>query len=213
MPRTPKPSGRKRLPDKGRRFSKRRVVNTRPVRPRFLIVCEGAQTEKNYFESFELAVRFKITVKVIGLGDNTLSLVSQTCKLMRQGDYTQVWCVFDRDSFPAGQFNAALELAQREGIQAAYSNEAFELWYLLHFHYHSAATSRALYGQLLTERLNKPYRKNALDMYDQLLERQPTAIKNAQTLWESYGSDHNPEKDNPSTTIHLLVQELNRHAR
>ena len=212
MARTPKPSGRKRLPDKGRRLSRHRPVNTRPVRPRFLIVCEGAKTEPRCFRCFR-ANTDVIDLKVVGLGDNTLSLVRRTCELMQAEDYAQTWCVFDRDSFPPRRFNEALALAQRNGIQVAHSNEAFELWYLLHFHYHDTATSRALYGQLLTERLDKPYRKNTLDMYDQLPERQPTAIKNAQTLRESYGSDHNPEKDNPCTTVYLLVQELNRHTR
>jgi len=50
-------------------------------------------------------------------------------------------------------------------------------------------------------------------MYDRLLTRQPDAIRNAQTLLDSYGPAHNPEKDNPCTTVHLLVQELNQYAR
>ena len=101
----------------------------------FLIVCEGERTEPNYFEAFRAAgdVR-KITVK--GEGYNTLSLVRRTIELADEGDYDQVWCVFDRDSFPAQTFNAALELAAQRGFYVAYSNEAFELWYLLHFHFY-----------------------------------------------------------------------------
>ena len=47
MARKPKPSGRKRLSDKGRPLGRRRV-NMRPLRPRFLIVCEGSKTEPSY---------------------------------------------------------------------------------------------------------------------------------------------------------------------
>lgn len=210
MARRPKSSGRK-LPDKGKRPG-RRAVNTRPLRPTFLIACEGGKTEPNYFRRFRANIRI-VELDIRGLGDNTLSLVQQTCELMEEADYSQVWCVFDRDSFPAERFNGALALARQRGIQVAYSNEAFELWYVLHYHYHDVATSRSDYGRILTECLELPYRKNSLDMYDLLLKRQPEAIQNAQRLLDFYGPGHNPERDNPSTTVHLLVQELNRYIR
>jgi len=132
---------------------------------------------------------------------------------MQEDDYAQVWCVFDRDSFPAERFNAALDLARRYGIRVAYSNEAFELWYLLHFHYHNSATSRQNYGEMLTARLGRPYKKNDPHLYEELIDLQPNAIRNAQKLLDYYSPAHNPERDNPSTTVHLLVQELNKHIR
>lgn len=211
MARKSKPSGRKRLPDKGRPLE-RRQFNVRPPRPRFLIVCEGSKTEPNYFWHFRINIDV-VDLDVIGLGDHTLSLVQRTCELMRQDDYTQVWCVFDRDSFPAERFNEALNQARLGGIRAAYSNEAFELWYLLHFDYCDTALSRTRYQQMLTQRLGKPYRKNAPGMYDLLKERQTEAIHNALRLLDSYGPNHNPERDNPCTTVHQLVQELNRYTR
>jgi len=211
MVRRPKPSGRRRLPDKGKPAT-RRVVNVRPLRPRFLIVCEGSKTEPNYFRRFRVNAQV-VELKVLGLGDNTLSLMEQTCERMRQDEYEQVWCVFDRNSFPAQQFNAALELARRRGIHVAYSNEAFELWYLVHFHYYDIATPRSDYMRMLSERLGFRYQKNNRKMYDLLQDRQPEAIRNAQRLLDFYGPEHNPERDNPCTTVHLLVQELNRYIR
>lgn len=211
MARTPKPSGRKHLPDKGKRLGKRRT-NYRPTRVRFLIVCEGSQTEPNYFKRFPVNASV-VEISVVGLGDNTLSLVQRTCALMDEDDYDQVWCVFDRDSFPAAHFNEALALADRSGIRVAYSNEAFELWYLLHFHYHDTATSRHQYGNMLTERLGTEYRKNDPEMYYRLEEQQINAIHNAQTLLQSYGASHRPERDNPSTTVHILVYELRKYMR
>ncbi len=211
MARKPKPSGRKRLPDKGRPLG-RRQVDVRPPRPRFLIVCEGSKTEPNYFRRFRIN-RDVVDLEVKGLGDHTLSLVQRTCELMQQDDYAQVWCVFDRDSFPAERFNQALNQAQQHDIQTAYSNQAFELWYLLHFDYHDTTLSRTRYQQMLTKRLGKPYQKNAPNMYALLKERQKDAIRNARRLLDSYGPDHNPERDNPSTTVHQLVEELNRYVR
>ncbi len=207
MARTPKPSG---LPDKGKKQG-RPPNDARPLRAYFLIVCEGEKTELNYFRRFR--VRADVKKEVLGLGDNTLSLVERTCELKQQDEYTDVWVVFDRDSFPPERFNEAIALAHRRDIKVAYSNEAFELWYWLHFDYQDTGISRANYKAKLTKRLGFPYEKNALGMYDCLLPRQPDAIRNARRLLDAYGPAHNPERDNPCTTVHLLVQELNRHVR
>ena len=64
---------------------------------------------------------------------------------------------------------------------------------------------------MLTQRLGKLYRKKSKEMYAILEDRQPAAIRHAERLLASYGPEHNPEKDNPCTTVHLLVQELNRY--
>ena len=189
--------------------SKERLVKGRPLRPKFLIVCEGEETEPNYFNGFHVNAE----VKPKGEGYNTLSLVERARKLRQEDEYTEAWCVFDRDSFSAEQFNAALEMARKEGIKVAYSNEAFELWYLLHFAYYDTAISRHDYCAKLTEWLGRQYCKNDRKMYDSLEDRQPEAIRNAQRLLDTYRPKHNPEKDNPCTTVHLLVQELNKHIR
>ncbi len=93
----------------------------------------------------------------------------------------------------------------------AYSNEAFELWYVLHFNYHQSATARHLYVERLNDLLGVPYEKSRLDMYERLEDRQETAIRNAEKLLDTY-QPHRPAHDNPSTTVHLLVKELNRFA-
>lgn len=186
--------------------SLRRPVNTREVRQTFLIVCEGEKTEPNYFRSFRVP---KTVITVHGFGFNTVSLVEQAMELRRNNEYDQVWCVFDRDAFPAQNFNLALQRAAQQGIRVAYSNEAFELWYLLHFHYYDTAMSRADYGDRLSTLLGNQYRKNRDDMYDRLLSRQVAAMQNAKRLFAQY-HPVNPERDNPSTTVHLLVEELNR---
>src|SRR5688572_11689147 len=112
-------------------YSKRKV-NVRETIPRFLIVCEGERTEPNYFLSFRVP-RDVIQVEIHGTGYNTVSLVRKAIELKAKGEYDQAWCVFDRDSFSVESFNAAIKLAKQHRIKVAYSNEAFELWYLLHF--------------------------------------------------------------------------------
>ena len=136
-----------------RRRGLQRRVNVRELRQRFLIVCEGEKTEPNYFNSFRVP---KAVIDVRGVGRNTASLVRKALEFMGEDDYDQVWCVFDRDDFSVESFNAALQLARNNGIRVAYSNEAFELWYVMHFNYHQSATARHLYVERLTKLLGVP---------------------------------------------------------
>jgi RloB-like protein len=200
--------GKKRAPWERSSNRHQRKVDTRNIRERFLIVCEGAKTEPNYFKSFRVN-RTIFEADIRGFGYNTLSLVNKAIELKAEDDYDQVWCVFDRDSFPAQIFNAAFDKAKREGIKIAYSNEAFELWYLLHFQYYDSAIKRKEYERMLTKLLGHKYEKNSENIYEELIDLQADAIRNAKRLHASY-SPRNPERDNPSTTVFELVEALNK---
>ena len=181
----------------------------------FLIVCEGEKTEPNYFRSFPVdPTVIKLDIK--GEGKNTKSLVEKAIEFKNDSESDETdrfWCVFDRDKNPknpndAQNFNAALNIANNNGIKVAYSNDAFELWYLLHFHYYNTQISRKDYPDMLTELLGHKYQKNSETIYEKLKDKQENAIKNAKRLLQEYDRP-NPETDNPSTTVHLLVEELN----
>jgi len=60
--------------------------------------------------------------------------------------------------------------------------------------------------------LGHPYQKNSEIIFEELLARQADAIRNAKRLLAQY-SPPNPAADNPSTTVHKLVEQLNRFAR
>lgn len=181
----------------------------------FLIVCEGEKTEPNYFKSFPVDTNV-IKLDIKGEGKNTKSLVEKAIELKNDSEFDETdrfWCVFDRDNNPknpndAQNLNAAINIAQNNGIKVAYSNDAFELWYLLHFHYYNAAISRKDYQNMLTKLLGHKYEKNSDTIYEELKDKQQDAIKHAKRLLQEYDRP-NPETDNPSTTVHLLVEELN----
>jgi hypothetical protein len=185
-----------------------RKVNTREIRQRFLIVCEGEKTEPNYFRSFRVP-KDVIQIDIKGVGENPSKLVESAKKLNEQEDYDRVWCVFDRDDWPAQDFNNAIKNAESQNFKVAYSNEAFELWYVLHFEFLNTGIPRSDYCKKLNSLLDRKYKKNSEQIYDELIEKQAIAIENAKKLIKQY-ERHNPVQDNPSTTVHLLVEELNK---
>ncbi len=187
-----------------------RRVDTRYLRERILILCEGKKTEPNYFRKFPLNVEL---IDAQGTGANTLSLVEDAIRrgqdAASQGrPYNQIWCVFDRDSFPPGNFNRAFKVAEESHIHVAYSNPCFELWYFLHYDFNDVAIKRHEYARRLTKYMGRKYLKNDGNMYDLLKERQIVAIQNAKKLLNRY-NPCNPEKNDPSTRVHELVETLN----
>jgi hypothetical protein len=195
-------------PQNTRGYSSRKV-NIREVEQRFLIVCEGEKTEPKYFEKFRVP---KTVINVKGVGENPSRLVQSAIKLKAEAveadeEYDQVWCVFDRDDWPPQDFNNAIYKAESHNFKVAYSNEAFELWYVLHFEFLNTGIPRDDYCKKMTKLLGKKYQKNSDTIYDELINKQPTAIRNAERLLAFYDYS-TPGQDNPSTTVHLLVKEL-----
>jgi hypothetical protein len=193
----------------------RRLAETRERR-RVLIVCEDTKSARFYFESFEINPR-RAEVLSLGTGMNTDSLVEEAIRLKNKAvkncqPWNEVWCVFDRDSFPLGNYTRAFELAWASGIKVAWANEAFELWYLLHFHYLDAGIGREQYKAKLKPNLE--YDKADKTVYEQVKPFQTTALKFARKLerhWREMG-ERFPERRNPSTSVHKLVEFLNELA-
>lgn len=188
--------------DYNRRIGFRESVQT------FLIVCEGSRTEPYYFEAFRVPKDVR-RIEIKGTGMNTIKLVKATIDFKKREKYDQVWCVLDADDFPKENINHALALAAQNGIQVAFSNQCFELWYLLHFNYYNAAMSREQYQDVLEKLLKHPYDKSCGTTYYELVDLQWQAIRNAERLLKQY-QPYDPATNDPSTTVHLLVRELNR---
>jgi hypothetical protein len=149
-------------------------------------------------------------------------------------DFDHRWIVIDRDSQSVNggghskeDFNNALKNAKSKksnfNIEVAYANDSFELWYLLHFEYRNSAISRDDILSQVIKRLKEldayKFAKLSKDnikqenytrlIFETLKPLQSVAIRNAKKLLDSYGDEHNPESDNPSTRVHLLVEVLN----
>ena len=173
-------------------------------RRRVLIVCEDSKSSRFYFEGFPVN-RERAVVKAVGTGMNTDSLVEEAVGLQdhatKQGaPFSHVWCVFDRDDFPKGHH-----------FEVAWSNEAFELWYLLHFQYLDTGIGRAEFPARLNKLLGLKYEKSDENIYAHLHQHQPAAIRNARKLLKAL-RDRGVipvQNTNPSTNVHQLVEFLN----
>ena len=212
------------------RDEKKRLVGFKSKRMSYLIVCEGEKTEPNYFsslkESLPKGVLELTQIDIDGTGKNTLSIIVEAKKLRKRYEekylrkIDKVWAVFDKDSFPSRNFNNAINKGEnsRPKINCAWTNEAFELWYLLHFSYYNTGLSRHQYQKLLEKEIIKAsgrkgykYKKNSKEMFSILnsIGNQDFAISNANKLEKLY-NDRNFSNHNPCTKVHLLIKELNK---
>lgn len=192
----------------------------KPVKPSILIVCEGKNTEPSYFRQFRLS---SATIKVVGEGCNTISLVNRAAEIIQQDDYDQVWCVFDKDDFPEEDFNNAIAIAEAQGMSVAYSNQAFEYWIILHFEDHQGGPMhRSDYADKLNSYLSQwgeHYDKDSKVISEGIfgilegidpksaLVRRSLAIRRAKRIYDQF--DHrSPAREESSTKVYSLVEEI-----
>lgn len=198
-----------------------RAVPTKLERPTILIVCEGENTEPSYFNQFKLSTA---TIKAVGEGYNTVSLVNRALKLSKEKSYDQVWCVFDKDDFSDNHFNNAITLSEANNFGVAYSNQAFEYWLILHFDDHQGGgMHRDDYNNKINALL-KPFGIKydgkgtkliteeifeLLDGYDENInkERKIVAIERAKRNYNNH-SHINPANEESTTTVYKLVEEI-----
>ena len=206
-----------------------RAQGLRPKRRWYLIVCEGEATEPNYFESLRKRLQGGAGDRIVicGAGDNTLRLVDIARKTiaerMKSGDppFYHVWLVFDRDSFPGDDFDNAIQLVADEDAKfdpndgckphwhAAWSNEAFELWYIYHFQeVQGGGLSRTKFKRMLSEHLGRHYEKNDANMFEVLLPHIDSAIARAKRAYEKWPASTAYHDRNPATSVYHLVGDL-----
>ncbi len=187
----------------------------RAPRKKLLIVCEGANTEPDYFKQFAEVHRDAIVdVDLAPERGVPLSVVREAKRLKnqaisaakREGDpylrYDSVWCVFDVDEHP--NVPEALAMARRNGLKVAVSNPCFELWLILHLretpgmiHRHSA---QAMLKTFLPGYDKKVDYKDYRDGYERAVERARRLDKLATDVGEA--------GRNPTTGVYKLTEAI-----
>lgn len=192
------------------------------------IFCGGEKTEPNYFDGFKLLIEnnaiYKNVVKIEIFRDpsDTIRILEKAIDYINKNQITKcdVWCVFDKDDFPARDFNNAVQKAASLNLNSeaikyyiAWSNECIELWFLLHFCYYTASNGRKDYIDKLNEYFVKSnidkYAKNNKDIFNILLSigNPQNAIANAEKLTIIHDGK-TPADSVPCTMVHKLVESL-----
>jgi hypothetical protein len=185
-----------------------------------LIVCEGKETEPNYFNGLkrEEPIREEFAIRVKrGKGGSRLQVAQFAVDRKNEPgtDYDEVWCVMDGER-PEGldETRRALDLLDGNSISAAVSNPAFEVWFLAHFERTAAAF---LDPDAVIVRLNKHwqerfsirYDKADDRIYDRVAKLTASAVGNARWVREKH---HDPAACivdcNSATDVYRLVARL-----
>lgn len=203
---------------------KDRLKSKRLAPANYLIVCEGKQTEPNYFNGLKKKINEKYgnkvdvlipNIDVKGTGMNTTSLVKYTQKTVNHANkvYGQVWVVFDKDDYNDEQFDSAIKNCD---YNVAWSNPNFELWLLAHFKKVNRYISKDDVLQELSKEFQKKglgdYTKNDINIFDKVTSegKLHTAIKNCEYM-EELNKDGQASQRNPMTKVYKIVEGLKEY--
>ena len=205
--------------------SRNKIDSKKLAPPNYLIICEGKQTEPNYFEGlkrrlnqrYEDRINIVPYIKVKGTGMNTESLVKYAQKIVNQSYkmYGQVWVVFDKDEYSDEQFNNAIKLNE---YNSAWSNPNFEVWILSHFRKLNKSMTKDETMKQVTKEFEKAglgeYKKNDKELFTKISGegKMEKAIKNCQEVYELM-KDQTPASSNPATTVFMLVNDLKEYMK
>lgn len=206
--------------------SRNKVESKKLAPPNYLIICEGKETEPNYFNGFKKQINEKFgdrisvipAIKVKGTGLNTESLVKYTKQYINKSPkvYGQVWVVFDKDDYTDEQFNNAIRLNE---YNSAWSNPNFEIWLLSHFKKINTPLSKADSMKELKKEFQNAnlgnYSKNDKEIFEKVTndKRLETAINNCKEIYEQFKCVSTEASKNPCTTVFMLVEDLSEYLK
>lgn len=198
-----------------------RSVETVEPKVEIYIVCEGLNTEPDYFE--QCAAHYGnglVKVRPVPAAGVPLTIV-QTAKELRErllreknrqrsknsfDSCFRVWAVFDRDEHP--EIERALAMAAESRIEVGFSNPCFEIWPLLHLVEYGGQDGRhAVQRRLSQEMPTYHHERAAMINFDQIKDNFEIALRRAAVL-ESARIAENCIHGCPSTNIGRLVEKI-----
>jgi hypothetical protein len=197
----------------------------RLAHPKIFVWSHTKKAEIEYFQDFKNYLSTPLLMPEKEICWTPQELISKVIKWknkeINEKDNDQVWCIFDVDDFyknDSGGLLQAIKEARKNNIKIAYANKCFELWILLHFEKPTNAISRAD----LEKKIKRLFKKEQLGNFTKnqkvfkiLLPFQSKAVENAKNsgyrkyekiIWNKALG----ETGNPSTSIHFLIEEINK---
>lgn len=202
------------------------------IESKYYIFCEGIQTEPNYFNGFKKCIernsRYKnlVLIEIEGVGADTERVINHAVSYVNDNNIknAQIWCVYDKDSFPPETFNNVSEMARNlnndsqnnVNYYVGWSNQCIEYWFILHFNYYDSDNHRKYYKDNLNpcfkaKGLTK-YKKNDPEIFNKLtFYGDPRlAIKHAKRRIDDC-CGKNIADSSPATKVYELVEELAKY--
>lgn len=215
--------GRKITKEAEKKANIKRKQNTRNEREALIIACEDKVSAPLYFNAIfdDLKRNHAIATSSLVVAEHNhtdpCGVLQDLLNHSGYKDFDHQWIVIDRDEERTNgggheleNFNKAITKADSKSIKIAYSNPCFEIWYLLHFVYRNTAIDRDELNDILER--DYQYAKNKLFTIVIDPKLQETAIRNSKHLiksWIEVQGTIRPVTDNPSTTVHDLIELLN----
>ena len=198
---------------------------------RYYIFCEGQQTEPLYFGGFKHLIegnpiyRDMVLIEIEPCAAETMRVIGMAEKYVKKNKLSkgQIWCVYDKDSFPASHFNGVADRAEKLNKEnpdlqyhVAWSNECIEFWFLLHFDYYTSNNHRTEYISFLNGKFKElgigKYQKNMRNIFDTLMTKgnPKLAIRYAKRIMKD-NQGKTPAEIAPGTRVYELVEELRKY--
>lgn len=209
-----------RRADSGRRSSPslRRRGPLREPKRRFILYCEGKNTEPAYFQAIQrtcssalisveprggVGVPMTIAKAAVAYAKSEGLAPGSRRRKHSFEKQDQVWAVFDRDEHP--EFKQAVLMCERSGVRVARSNPCFELWLILHDQdYNQPNRRERVQADLKALRPEYDPKRTKTPDCDELVRRVQDAERRAaaQLRDRALGGDSH---GNPSTTVGALT--------
>ncbi len=204
----------------GKRGLRRRRAQREP-KQRFILYCEGKNTEPAYFAAFKRTFPDALievqTLPAAGVPHTLANSAAARAKSLglsprsrrKKNSFEEndaVWAVFDRDEHP--NFNGAVSICEQAGVGVGRSNPCFELWLILHEADYDRPDGRhAVQAHL--KKLRPEYDKDEAKTpdCDDLVTRIEAAEERAERQLarrEAEGAPYGP----PSTTVSHLTRAI-----
>ncbi|WP_277239284.1 RloB family protein [Merdimonas faecis] len=207
----------------GKRKDRNQRVGTRvPELGYYLIVTDTKETEKNYFDglrdSIPTELKDRLVIKVEKA--RTADLVKRALELAnKEPQYRIPWIVFDRDQVT--DFDNIIQLAEKSGVGAGWSNPCFEIWMYAYFGemptIGESYTCCDRFADKFEKVTGQKYLKRDKDIYRKLMQfgDEKKAIQIAERCYRKCVNDGKikPSEMWPACTVQRLVEEICKKTR
>lgn len=193
----------------------------REPKRRFILLCEGKNTEPEYFKALK-RIRASTLIRIeivpgVGVPMTIAEMAVERAKLEGIGKKVgrkknsfekkdEIWAIFDRDEHP--QFEDAVNKCEKNGIEVGRSNPCFELWLILHEQDYDQYLDRHQIQKKLSELVPEYDRRGTkTPNCDEIVTRVEIAEQRSEKQLKRREEEKAPY-GNPSTTVGLLTQAI-----